>query len=613
MNIINNRNINDNNKLGLIYTKLVKIIDPENKLKNNKDYSLRFKGLSVKNKIEKLLELYNNKINKSIKNKITNFIEKIKSKVDVYIYEVKGPNKNSRYSSHLNQRFYFKKLSIKKNTNSKNSLIIPNKSAYNYITSITSNQKKIFSQNIIKNKNSNKNKELNMNINDISFLYRIYKEYAIRNTSMSICNNKSVKKQIYDNIHLLLNENIKILTDFYELNNFKINLKNKEKSNFLSNTSEIIYNLKDDGKIIIFGDNHGSFHSFFRIIVRFYITGIISNNYKLKDDYKIILLGDIIDRGVYCIELLYIILKLMTSNNTDNELKVIIIRGNHEELNTFKKYGFKNEVEKKIKKSLSFFEAIDKKSLSFFEAILNNPISKFNNFFKLCPSAIILEHLYTRYWLAHGGFNINNISLYKDNLKNKIFMIDNSKSSQIRWNDFDVKNESECSEIRGGCSRDFESYNIGLDHLYIFLNELKINFIIRGHTDNISNAMLLNLNKNQPDNIFFKLNEKKNYDKIKKIKQNIIKYCNIDTNTNTNTNTKTKTKKCNDKIVSIIPLNFKNQKIGSNTKKLINLKNYSNFPMMNNLNNEIIFPVLTISNNSDKDRDLYSDSYVIIN
>jgi hypothetical protein len=107
--------------------------------------------------------------------------------------------------------------------------------------------------------------------------------------------------------------------------------------------------------------------------------------------------------------------------------------------------------------------------------------------------------------------------------------------------------------------------------------------------------------------IFFKLNERKNYDKIKKNEQNIIQYCNIENNT----------KKCNDKIVSIIPLNFINNKninikISNKELKLITQNNNKKCPCMK-IEDEIIFPVLTISNNSDIDREQYSDSYVIIN
>ena len=584
-NIIINNEINYDYKLGLIYTKLFTLI-------NNQNKNLLFKGLPVDEKIKKLLELDTNKINGSIKNKIINFIEKQKSKVDVYIYEVKGPT--FLYNMHN-----FMELKKKNNNNDKNSLII-SKTKKNTTTNIT----KIFSQNIIKNKNKYNDKEIKININDISFLYKIYKNYSARNKSMKISSNSKVKSTIYDNIDSLLNKNIKILTDFYEFNNFTINLQNKNKNDFLSDTSEIIYNLEDNNKIIVFGDNHGSFHSFFRIILRFYIQGIINKNYKLSNGYKIILLGDVIDRGVYCIELLYIILKLMISNNTEKELKVIIIRGNHEELLTFTKYGFANEIKKKL--------------------ISNNSINKFNNFFKLCPSAIILEHRKTRYWLAHGGFNINDISLYKENLKNKIFKIDNYETSQIRWNDFYINIYSKGSprEVKSQNPQNPKIYNIGLNDLYNFLNELNINFIIRGHTDDKSNAMLLSLKKISftennlkywgkekyfEQDIFFKLNERKNYDKIKKNEQNIIQYCNIENNT----------KKCNDKIVSIIPLNFINNKninikISNEEHKLITQNNNKKCPCMK-IEDEIIFPVLTISNNSDKDRDLYSDSYVIIN
>jgi hypothetical protein len=81
----------------------------------------------------------------------------------------------------------------------------------------------------------------------------------------------------------LFNDNTLILKEYF--NKYSIN-KNIKDSNIVEN-SEIIYTLNEneDCNIILMGDNHGSFHSFFRIILRLYIKGIIKTNYILKENY----------------------------------------------------------------------------------------------------------------------------------------------------------------------------------------------------------------------------------------------------------------------------------------------------------------------------------------
>ena len=62
--------------------------------------------------------------------------------------------------------------------------------------------------------------------------------------------------------------------------------------------------------------------------------GIINlKKFIINDPYKIIFLGDIIDRGIYSLDILNIIFKLIINNNKVkklNDIKIIFIRGNHE-------------------------------------------------------------------------------------------------------------------------------------------------------------------------------------------------------------------------------------------------------------------------------------------
>ena len=262
----------------------------------------------------------------------------------------------------------------------------------------------------------------------------------------------------------------------------------------------------------------------------------------------------------------------MKNNNTEQNLNVILIRGNHEESDTSERYGFYNECLKKFNK--------------------DNTYNNFIDFFKYCPSAIILNHLDTRYWLCHGGFSIHfekdysKLKTIYNEKSTEIILIENKNiNSSIRWADFTGNNNSSGSR-RGA----IKVYDIGNNDLKNFLSFLHIDFIIRGHNDNNSNAMLL---KNKIDNKqFFYINEKKNIKEyISKInknnKNNIIKYNTIFKNNNEIL------PKSNRELAIIYPKKF----------------NKNDIKITNNLK---LFPVLTISNNSDRDRSLYPDSYIII-
>lgn len=205
----------------------------------------------------------------------------------------------------------------------------------------------------------------------------------------------------------------------------------------------------------------------------------------------------------------------MINNNSEYNLNVIIIRGNHEVEDQYKRYFFEDELKIKLK-SIEGYN-------------IEKTTDLITNFFKFCPSAIILKHLNTRYWLCHGGFPINfvkkekksilsmflkknksieqkiniepdiddmdeiiykKISVKIKNKNNDSFIYINNKnilSSEIRWNDFNTKNISECSHRDKNC----KIHIIGKTDLLNFLEYLDIDFIIRGHSDDYSNAMLL--------------------------------------------------------------------------------------------------------------------------
>ena len=509
--------------------------------------------------------------------------EKLKDKIIEYLGKecntiIKEYNKIKEEYKNVNKEEKLKLLKIKIDE-IKYLLFLARHAKYNnFIRTIgndifKANNEFQFSRNILKNyRNGSPETEIKNSLDNIPFLYKIYKTLPARLTSNKILTynltlTSELKSTIYDKMKDLFDENLKILQQYYK--NFIQDIENKEKN--INEKSEIIYVLNEKCNIILIGDNHGSFHSFFRIILRLYKKGIITESYKLKEDYKLILLGDVVDRGLYSIELLYILLNLMSNNNNENNLRVILIRGNHEEKETYERYGFSNEYKKKIGRDIE---------------------KNIENFLKYCPSAIILNHINTRYWLCHGGFDIkytkfkiikNKIESVSNLDSNLVFIFDiKGDMSQIRWNDFNGK-ENDSFNNRCGKNKTCGIYYIGNKTLFEFISYLGIDFIIRGHNDDDSNAMILKNNKGGRPFEYFILNSTYFMDLCILLKNvNIPFYY----------GTRDKSLKFINEILSINPKKFEKKSIKIGTDE--------------------IYPVLTISNNSDKDRQQYSDSYLIL-
>ena len=71
----------------------------------------------------------------------------------------------------------------------------------------------------------------------------------------------------------------------------------------------------------------------------------MNQNYKISNDYIIIFTGDIVDRGPYGVEILYLLNLLVRCNEVG---KIRIIKGNHETPDTYFKYGFNDEIKNQL-------------------------------------------------------------------------------------------------------------------------------------------------------------------------------------------------------------------------------------------------------------------------
>jgi hypothetical protein len=250
-----------------------------------------------------------------------------------------------------------------------------------------------------------------------------------------------------------------------------------------------IYNISANitDKCIIFGDIHGSFHTFYRNLIRLHKFKVINlKQYKVMDNYKLIFLGDVVERGQYAIEILYIISKFIANNNTDTELKVIYNRGNHEDYNL------------NIKMDHSFANEIKAKTADNHIRLYN----KFNCLFSLLSTAVIMTFENKRIWMCHGGLPlyIDDETQYKLNQTSKqvLFFKNYSLTYQIKWNDFTSSKTKESSLSDRGKNipnflpdtRNAKIYQIHESGALKYMNLYNIDFIIRGHQDNYANSLI---------------------------------------------------------------------------------------------------------------------------
>ena len=228
--------------------------------------------------------------------------------------------------------------------------------------------------------------------------------------------------------------------------------------------------VSSEEKIIVFGDNHGSFHTFFRNMLRLHLCGVLNlTTFTVNENYRLIFLGDIVDRGSYSLEILEIMFHFII-NNPD---KFIINRGNHEDVRLSSRYGFKDEIMEKTNDEQLFVDII--------------------RIFTLCSTAIILVNKSTnkRYWLCHGLIcDSIDIEAFINNDK-LIFILDDEQAFNIRWSDTPFIDHGLMKDtiVDIGSGRP----KIGTDVLTKYLKHL--DFIIRGHEDHFSNAWLLNSSK----------------------------------------------------------------------------------------------------------------------
>ena len=400
---------------------------------------------------------------------------------------------------------------------------------------------------------------------DIENLYPNYKEFFAKYEAVDVLNERSIKK-IFDNLDKAIQNQYNLLinmtTDDELLKkNKEIYLKNIMTNKDLQNLKEqnindsilIRLDITKKNKIVMFGDFHGSFHTFFRLLCRLHRYDILNlDTFEIKDSYKIIFLGDILDRGKYALDIIYIIIRLIVVNNINKDnIKIIYNRGNHETSNIFERDGFYEEVKTKF----------------------NNDINNIDTFFikyikllNLLPSAVLLNCEDTLIWCSHGGFPRRFINERLSDKRLQIFK--NNDSTDIRWSDFGGVSDSTNKEDHIQSTRGNDIVKYTIHGATKFLKNNNIKFIIRGHQDSNGNSFL--------------------FDKEGFV--NIIS---------------------DPKMIDIDNFLYYNNPSLSNTKYGYRVEGAIARLKLDNINNNF-FPIITISTNTDTRRYLNSDSFALL-
>ena len=232
-------------------------------------------------------------------------------------------------------------------------------------------------------------------------------------------------------------------------------------------------------KFCIIGDIHSSLHSLISIIDSIKNDYFINDQLILKPNRFIFFLGDILDRGPYNMEVLFIVLSLKNQNFNN----VIIMDGNHEDHSLFSNYDTIDEYQKQFNNSENIVDFLDSK------------INKILN--RLC-TCLYLEFNNKRYHLSHGAFDSihagfkegrklpNNKNFHLETQLYQFLESDNkfclletdNDSTNYKWGDFN--NEIDKTKISSRGQNIFEySFNITKE----YMKRYNISNIFTGHQD----------------------------------------------------------------------------------------------------------------------------------
>ncbi|MCL4361327.1 ABC transporter substrate-binding protein [Candidatus Dependentiae bacterium] len=149
-------------------------------------------------------------------------------------------------------------------------------------------------------------------------------------------------------------------------------LSNKRKSELKYEDYVISLNLKEDSKLVIWGEINAAFHSLVRDLLDLQSQGIIDENLKIiKPDYYFVFIGNLVNGNPYNL----LTLELATSLMEKNPNKVFYLKGNQEYKKNWENFCMSSEIQ-------IFYESIEKR---------NSLINLINSFFDTLPLGLFLS------------------------------------------------------------------------------------------------------------------------------------------------------------------------------------------------------------------------------
>lgn len=116
-----------------------------------------------------------------------------------------------------------------------------------------------------------------------------------------------------------------------------------DSTSFFPHVQKVV--LPPSSTIAIWGDLHGSAHSFVRGLNQLKNLKYINDDLTIANpQIHIVFLGDYVDRGFYAVEVLQLLMHLKIKNPTN----VFLLRGNHEDISINKKWHFLKELNMKV-------------------------------------------------------------------------------------------------------------------------------------------------------------------------------------------------------------------------------------------------------------------------
>ena len=325
--------------------------------------------------------------------------------------------------------------------------------------------------------------------------YKLFQLINVRNFD-NVCNELSM---LYSELYSK-KSNKKGKNNWVDYNGKKLILKFKKYENkykyFYNNDIRFVQKVninKKDSKILIIGDFHSSFHSLYQILKINRNFFIDKDSLKLKNNRYIVFLGDIIDRGPYGIELIYIIF-ILKIINFDN---IFIIAGNHEYQETYDRYGFYDEIKYQFGSTI--------KGFNMNESIKNREPLSFERIFWYLPQCIYLNFQGNIYHLSHGSV-VHDLDKELTKFfynKNKKFMYIGDKGINYKWGDFDYEvvdsSGYEYNKSRAGNDTKSPIKKYGIKYVKEYMNNFNITMCITGHQDKTPIAFLLDYKETDKD------------------------------------------------------------------------------------------------------------------